>query len=238
LNKAYTRINWENEPSDNTPVNEENLNKMDAAVDELDDRIIILDSTKISIVDASEFFTDIGWDKDTGIITLYRNNGGTAKIDTTLEKLAVNFSYDPTKEQLIITLQDGTIQYVDLSALITQYEFLDSDTIYFALENGKVKAEIKESSIREKHLRPDYLADIKIQQEKATTSANTATSMATNASESAASAENYANQAEVAAKLVVPTFYIDFESGCLMSKTEATGMEFWIQNGEFYGKAV
>lgn len=33
---SYTRVNWENLPSTNTPVNAENLNKMDAGIASLD----------------------------------------------------------------------------------------------------------------------------------------------------------------------------------------------------------
>lgn len=40
MQKAYRRIEWENYPSGKTPLNETNLNKMDAAIDELDNRII------------------------------------------------------------------------------------------------------------------------------------------------------------------------------------------------------
>lgn len=36
LNKVYTRINWENYPSENTDIDEINLNKMDSAIDALD----------------------------------------------------------------------------------------------------------------------------------------------------------------------------------------------------------
>ena len=45
MQKAYKRINWANYPSDTTPLNESNLNKMDAALDELDNRIINMDLT-------------------------------------------------------------------------------------------------------------------------------------------------------------------------------------------------
>ena len=42
MQKVYERINWENEPSTNTAVNEQNLNKMDYALDKLDDRVLSL----------------------------------------------------------------------------------------------------------------------------------------------------------------------------------------------------
>lgn len=41
--KTYERINWENLPSKNTPINAENLNKMDEAIDKLDDKIVELE---------------------------------------------------------------------------------------------------------------------------------------------------------------------------------------------------
>lgn len=44
MQKAYNRIDWENYPSGKTPLNETNLNKMDVAIDELDNRIIGLDA--------------------------------------------------------------------------------------------------------------------------------------------------------------------------------------------------
>lgn len=40
--KVYSRINWENEPSKETPINEDNLNKMDYALNEIDGRVVEL----------------------------------------------------------------------------------------------------------------------------------------------------------------------------------------------------
>ena len=162
MNKAYARIVWENYPSINTPVNEQNLNKIDAAVDEIDDRVIAMDASKVDLSKANELVKEILWNEPVGVLTVVKMNGSKAVIDTKLEKLAVNFKYDPESQQLIITLDDGTVQNVDLSALITQYEFLESDTVAFELtSDGKVKAIVKEGSIEEKHLQPNYLADIK-----------------------------------------------------------------------------
>ena len=85
-----------------------------------------------------------------------------------MAQIAINFGYDPVTEQLIIYLKDGTEQYIDMSALITQFEFLDSDTIYWTIgEDGKVKADIKKGSITADKLQPDYLADITVQAETA-----------------------------------------------------------------------
>ena len=172
MNKAFDSFLWKNRPSYNTPLSERMLNKLNVAVDEIDDRVIAQDTTKFDKIDAQTLVKSIAFDRTTGVFTITYFNGSTATIDTLLEKLIVNFRFDPVTQRLIITLDDGTEQYVDLSALITQYEFLDSDTITFELlADGKVRAKVKEGSIQEKHLRPDYLADIKVEVSKAQTSA-------------------------------------------------------------------
>lgn len=172
MNKCYYRIVWENYPSDKTPLNEQNLNKVDVATDEMDNRIISLDSTKFDKSEAQLLVKYIEYDEDTGVFKITHYNGASYTIDTLLEKLAVNFDYDYQTQKLIITLSDGEVKYVDLSALLTQYEFLDSGTVAFTVDStGKVTADIKEGSIEERHLRPDYLADIRVESAKAEASA-------------------------------------------------------------------
>ena len=48
MNKAYDAINWKNEPSTSTAINETNLNKMDRAIDTIDNRVIDLDNGKVN----------------------------------------------------------------------------------------------------------------------------------------------------------------------------------------------
>lgn len=182
MNKAYSRINWENYPSDATPINKVNLNRLDSATDILDDRVITLDTTKATKTEVATLVSDVTFEESTGIITITKKNGSKVTIDTQMEKIAVNFDYDPTTQQIILTLIDGTQQYIDLSALITQYEFLDTDTVAFAIgTDGKVSAVVKEGSIEEKHLEPNYLAKIKGEAAKAETSRADAAANATKA---------------------------------------------------------
>lgn len=193
MNKAYDRINWENYPSDATPLNETNLNKLDSATDTLDDRVITLDTTKATKTEVAALVADVTFEESTGIITVIKKNGSKITIDTQMEKIAVNFSYDATAQKIILTLIDGTKQYIDLSALITQYEFLDTDTVAFIIgTDGKVSAIVKEGSIEEKHLEPNYLAKIKVESAKAQASQEAAATSATNAASRATAAESYA----------------------------------------------
>lgn len=182
MNKTYGRINWENYPSDETPLNESNLNKIDVATDEIDNRVITLDTTKATKEEVSTLVQDVAFEEKTGIITITKKNGSKITIDTQMEKIAVNFSYNAETQQIILTLIDGTKQYIDLAALITQYEFLESDTVAFSIDSaGKVSAIVKEASIQEKHLRPNYLADIKVEVAKAQASQSAAAKSESNA---------------------------------------------------------
>ena len=197
MNKAHIDINWENYPSDETPLNERNLNKMDGSIDIIDDRVITLDTTKATKAEVATLVADVTFEESTGIITITKKNGSKVTIDTQMEKIAINFDYNPTTQQIILTLIDGTKQYIDLSALITQYEFLDSDTVAFYIDkDGKVSAIVKEGSIEEKHLEPNYLAKIKVEVAKAESSQQAAAKSEINAKAS----ENAAKASETAAK--------------------------------------
>lgn len=176
--KIYNREHWENFPSEKTAINRDRLNNIEGGIDAIDDRVCALDTTKVDLTKANELVKEILWDESNGTLTVVKMNGSKAVIDTKLEKLAVNFKYNPESQQLVITLDDGTVQNVDLSALITQYEFLDSNTIAFEIAGGKVKAIVKNGSITEDKLQPNFLADIKVEVTKAETASKSSSKFA------------------------------------------------------------
>ena len=232
--KIYSREYWENFPSEKTAINKNRLNNIEGGIDAIDDRVCALDTTKVDLTKANELVEEILWDASNGTLTVVKMNGSRAVIDTKLEKLAVNFTYNPQTQQLVITLDDGTVQNVDLSSLITEYEFLDSDTIAFAIgSDGKVSAIVKEGSIKEKHLRPDYLADIKVESAKAVNSATNAKASETNAAKSATDAKDSADRAqgiesEINKKLTMAEFDVN-EDGELIY-TDNSAYNFVVDN--------
>ena len=173
MQKAYSRINWENYPSEQTPINESNLNRMDSALDEVDDRVISLDTTKAEVTDIAGLVESVSVDDATGEITLTKYNGTTSVIQTTINKIAVNFSYDYATQDLILTLNDGSTERISLAALIQNNEFDDTATIDFTVsQTGHVSAIVVEHSIGDEHLRTDYLADIRVSEANALQSAS------------------------------------------------------------------
>ena len=161
--KIYNREHWENFPSEKTAINRNRLNNIEGGIDAIDDRVCALDTTKVDLTKANELVKEILWDESNGTLTVVKMNGSRAVIDTKLEKLAVNFSFDEANQRLVIVLDDGTKQYVDLSAFVTPFEFKDGDVIYFEVVGGNlVSAGIKDGTISEEKLRPNFLADIKI----------------------------------------------------------------------------
>ena len=232
--KIYSREYWENLPSEKTAINRNRLNNIEGGIDAIDDRVCALDTTKVDLTKANELVKEILWDESNGTLTVVKMNGSKAVIDTKLEKLAVNFKYDPESQQLVITLDDGTAQNVDLSALITQYEFLEGDEIAFEVtSDGKVKPMIKGGSITEDKLQPNFLADIKVESAKAVASAKSAGESETKAAKSAADAKDSADRAqgiedEINKKLTMTEFDVN-EDGELIY-TDNAAYNFTVDN--------
>lgn len=80
MNKAHSPINWENYPSENTPINESNLNKMDRSIGVIDDRVIELDNTKASKDEISSVISDVEYDEQGTALEFTRKNGDVKKI--------------------------------------------------------------------------------------------------------------------------------------------------------------
>ena len=191
--KLFTNFAWKNRPDTSTPLGQTLLNRLNNAINGIDDRVVTLNAEKASTADLNGSIVNVRLDEKTGIFTFTRFDGTTFTINTALEEVVTNFVYDYATQSLVLTLADGTTQNVDLSALITQYEFTNSATVLWTITTeGKVVANIKPNSITDQMLQTNYLADI-------TTQANTAVSASQSALESQSLAEQSAEYAQASA---------------------------------------
>lgn len=198
--KVYTRINWLNKSESlTTPLGKTNLNKMDKAINLIDDEVVSMsakideiDTTKVSADQLNNMVTDVSFNDKNGVISITKHNGTVLNIDTAMEKIAVNFEYNAQTQQLILTLENGEKQYIDMSALITQYEFKGTDTIAFSIDSsGKVSASIKSGSITKAMLSSEVMSAITLSESNAVASAQAAAQSATNADMDAKLSQSY-----------------------------------------------
>lgn len=159
---------WRNYPNIGTPIVQDQLNRMETTMDTIDDRVVTFDTSKADQTDMLQAVRSITYTASTGTFRVTFFNGSYIDIDTDIEKIAINFDYDddptsPNYQKIIITLQDGTKKYIDLSALITEYEFNTSQTIQAIVQGGEVSFEIINGSVTEDKLEPNFLANCRIE---------------------------------------------------------------------------
>lgn len=177
LNKVYTRINWEDYPSENTDIDEINLNKMDSAIDALDNRIISQDALKVDKSAINGNIADWTMDETTGVITITKYNGEKVIFDLNIEKIPVCFSMSDDGI-ITMTTEDGTQFTADIGSMIPVLTFEDSSTIAVSVTGtGKNKTysfSIKTGSVTDAMLQPNYLADIRVESANASAYAQSA----------------------------------------------------------------
>lgn len=177
MNKVYTRINWEDYPSENTDLDAYNLNQMDSAIDALDNRIISQDALKVDKSAINGNIADWTMDETTGIITITKYNGEKIIFDLNIEKIPVGFSMSDDGI-ITMTTEDGTQFTADIGSMIPVLTFEDSATIAVSVNGtGKNKTysfSIKTGSVTDDMLQPNYLADIRVESANASAYAQSA----------------------------------------------------------------
>lgn len=177
MNKVYTRINWEDYPSENTDLDAYNLNQMDFAIDALDNRIISQDALKVDKSAINGNIADWTMDETTGVITITKYNGEKIIFDLNIEKIPVGFSMSDDGI-ITMTTEDGTQFTADIGSMIPVLTFEDSATIAVSVTGtGKNKTysfSIKTGSVTDDMLQPNYLADIRVESANASAYAQSA----------------------------------------------------------------
>jgi hypothetical protein len=177
MNKVYTRINWEDYPSENTDLDAYHLNQMDSAIDALDKRIISQDALKVDKSAINGNIADWTMDETTGVITITKYNGEKIIFDLNIEKIPVGFSMSDDGI-ITMTTEDGTQFKANIGSMIPVLTFEDSATIAVSVTGtGKNKTysfSIKTGSVTDAMLQPNYLADIRVESANASAYAQSA----------------------------------------------------------------
>lgn len=181
--KKFARINWQNRPSTATALGATNLNKIDVFCNDVDNALIQFDAQKLNIEIANSMLASVQYDQSKGQWTFKSLDGATYTFDQNIEKIPVSFSLSETGVLTMVT-EDGTEYTANIADLIKDYVFDDSDTVAFSKEfveeddEGKgtyhISASVKDGSIGEKHLNPDYRSDILAYKTQAQEAANDA----------------------------------------------------------------
>lgn len=164
MNKAFSKFIWVNYPETDSPLNASNLNSINDAIDEIDDRVVNLDTQKADQQTVLNMVRDWTIDTTTGVITLTYENGSKQTFDAKLNKLVMNFSYDRVNQRIVLDMRDGTHEYIDISDMITENEFKSSSTVSFVVSNGTVTATVPDGSITESKLEINFLANARLAQ--------------------------------------------------------------------------
>ena len=90
---------------------------------------------------------------NTGVFTFTRDNGTSFTVDTLLEKVVTNFTYDDSTQELVLTLEDGSTKKIPMTAFIDDYSGSDGDNITISVSNdNKISAVIKTGTITKEQL--------------------------------------------------------------------------------------
>ena len=140
----YEITDWQELPSQKTPINRPNLLHAENGIKEADKRIVQLDAKKAELSLVNLLVRSIVVDAKTGVITVTQQNGTVTTYDLDIEKVIANF--DITDDNvLILTLADGTTKEVDLTKFVNT--FSSTATISMSMKDRVVTAEIIDGSV-------------------------------------------------------------------------------------------
>ena len=160
-------ITWKNFTDTSTPLSAANLQKSHQAIQEIDTAVNsgfeAVDSTKMDKTSCAGMITQVDYTPGTGVFVFhfYDTSRPNLVIDTNLEKIVVNFEYNPTTQKLELTQSDGTVVEVDLSAFVANPDLSNSDTIAWTINgDGSISADIIDGSVTDEKIEAHYLASI------------------------------------------------------------------------------
>lgn len=149
---------------------------------------------------------DVSYDSDTGNFTItYADDTEESRhrtvIETELEKMPVEVEFRVTEDGVFLDLTDsrGITTSVSASSLMDVYTVADTDTIHMSMTDGEITAFIKSGSITDTMLSSELIDRLQSLVDSSYTYSQSATQSASDAAESASSAESYKTVAKASA---------------------------------------
>lgn len=140
----YYITDWENEPSQKTPMNRTNLLKIENGIKEADNRIVQIDANKADKSTINTLVKDVTVDTDTGILSITLQNGTVKTYDLDIEKVVTNFDIND-KNELVLTLADDTQKVIDLTRFV--YSVDSTATVAMQIQGRTITATIVDGSV-------------------------------------------------------------------------------------------
>ena len=240
MQKAYpNRINWENEPSTSTPLNEDNLNKMDYALYEIDDRVVWLAQYKEDAEQAAQ-----------NAQTSAQNSASSASQALASQQAA-------KASELAAKASEDAAKISELAAKTSEDNARTSETHAAASETRAKTSEdnaldyrkLAEShnhgntGVREGEDTDNSKYWSEQSQDSATNSQTSAENSATSASEALTSKNQAAEileQVKSYSEIIIPNFLLDPDDGILYISNDVSGVDFYFEEetGYLYYKFV
>lgn len=140
----YIVTDWQNEPSQKTPLGRKNLLHLETGMKEADNRIVQLDAKKAEQAVVNAMVKDVTLDAKTGVLTVTLLNGTTKTFDLDIERVVTNFDITDDNE-LVLTLADGTQKTIDLTRFV--YTVASTDTVSMEIKDRVMRAAVVDGSI-------------------------------------------------------------------------------------------
>lgn len=252
MGEDYRLIDWKDYPNISTPIMASNLNHMDGEIGALrtETNIQTTDISQLKVqkannTDLLQAVQSVTMNLQTGVLTITHFNGNVITFDTSIEKIATNFRVDddPTSPHymcLVITLDDGSYQYVDLTTILEILTFGGSDRVQVTKSGNSYTFDIKRGSITADYLDTNYLAQItanmQLAEQYATNAHLYSDAAVQAATQATAAAGNAANSATASANSALVSE--GYATGKQNGQDVAPSSEYYHNNAKYYNDNI
>ena len=240
MQKAYPqRVNWQNEPSTATPLNEDNLNRMDAALYEIDDRVVWLaqykEDAEQAAADAQTSATNSANSASAAAESelaakTSEENAAESEYNARVSELAAKTSEENAK------ISENHANASETNAKVSEDNAFDYRKLAESHNHGNTGVREGENTDNSKYWSEQSQASADDAADSATNSENSAISALTSKNECA----DILEQVKAYSEIIVPNFLLVPEDGILYISDEVSGVDFYFDEdtGDLYYKFV